>query len=93
MDQAATRRIREAVDSARKAAHRAKLDHCDVDDVDEVIEAVDAELAKPTPNKNILTRYLNSLARSLFVFPGARSAAGEIDGALRAAGLPATWEQ
>ncbi len=62
-------------------------------DIDEAIEAVDLELAKPTPNKNTLTLFLNSVARSLIATPSAREACDQIDKALRASGLPATWEQ
>jgi hypothetical protein len=93
MDHAAIRRLRQAVDAAKQAAHQARLDNCDVGDIDEVIEALDLELAKPTPNKNTLTLFLNSVARSLIAAPSAREARDQIDEALRASGLPATWEQ
>jgi hypothetical protein len=93
MDKAAVHRLQKAVAAAKLAAHQAKLDNCDVGDIDEVIEAADLELQKPTPNRNTLTMYLNSLARSLIAAPSAREARDEIDKALRASGLPATWEQ
>jgi hypothetical protein len=93
MDQASVHRLQKAVDSARTAAHEARLSQCDVDDVDEALEAVEQELAKPTPNKNTITMYLNSLARSLIAVPLAHDARDEIDDALRASGLPSTWEQ
>jgi hypothetical protein len=93
MDQAAVHRLQKAVAAARQAVHEARLDSCDIGDIDEAIEAVDQELARPTPNKNTLTMYLNSVARSLIAAPSAREAREEIDHALRASGLPATWEQ
>ena len=93
MDHAAIHRLQEAVAAAKQAAHEARLDNCDVGDIDEAIEAVDLELAKPTPNKNTLTLFLNSVARSLIAAPSAREARDQIDKALRASGLPATWEQ
>jgi len=93
MDQEAIYRLRKAVTTARQATEQARLDSCDVGDMDEALEALDAELAKPTPNKSTVTRYLNSVARSLIAAPSARDARDEIDRALRLAGLPATWEQ
>ena len=93
MDHAAVHRLQKAVDTAKQAAHQARLDNCDIGDIDEVIEAIDLELAKPTPNKNTLTLFLNSVARSLIAAPSARDARDQIDDALRSSGLPATWEQ
>ena len=93
MDQAAVHRLQRAVATARQAAHEARLDNCDIGDIDEAIEALTQELARPTPNRNTLTLYLNSVARSLLAAPSAREAREEIDHALRASGLPATWEQ
>lgn len=93
MDHAAIHRLQKAVDTARQATHQARLDNCDVGDIDEAIEALDLELAKPSPNKNTLTLFLNSVARSLIGAPSAREARDQIDEALRASGLPATWEQ
>lgn len=93
MDHAGIRRLEKAADAARLAAHQAGLDSCDVGDIDEAIEAVHQELGKPAPNKNTLTMYLNSVARSLIAVPSARAARDEIDAALRASGLSATWEQ
>jgi len=51
------------------------------------------ELAQPHPNKNTLTLFLNSIARSLIAAPSADDAREAIDHALRTAGLPANWEQ
>jgi hypothetical protein len=93
MDHAAIHRLQKAVATGRQAAHQARLDNCDVGDIDEALEALDGELAKPTPNRNTLTLYLNSVARSLIGAPSAGPARDEIDEALRSAGLPATWEQ
>jgi hypothetical protein len=93
MDHAAIHRLQQAVATAKQAAHQARLDNCDVEDIDEAIEAVDRELTHPTPNKNTLTLYLNSIARSLLAAPSAGQARDEIDAALRSSGLPATWEQ
>ena len=93
MNHETVHRLQEAVEAAKRAAHRAKMDNCDVGDIDEAIEAISQELGKPTPNRNTLTLYLNSVARSLIGVPAARTACGEIDEALRAAGLPTTWEQ
>jgi hypothetical protein len=93
MDDEAVHRIRKAVSAARQAAHQGTLDHCDVGDIDEALEAVDQELARALPNKNTLTLYLSSVARSLIAAPGASEARNQIDHALRASGLPATWEQ
>jgi hypothetical protein len=94
MDQAVVHRIHKAVDAAMQAVRQAKnLDNCDVGDVDEAIEAIDQELGKPAPNKNTLTLYLNSVARSLKAVPAAEDARGEIEKALHFAGLPSTWNQ
>jgi hypothetical protein len=97
MDRALTRadihRLQKAVDTARQAAHQARLDYCDVGDIDDAIEALYLELGKHTPNKNTLTLYLNSVARSLMTAPHARAARDEIDEALRSTGLPVTWDQ
>ena len=97
MDRALThadiRRLQEAVNATREAAHQVRLDSCDVGDIDEAIEAVNRELAKPIPNKNTLILYLNSLARSLLAAPHARAVRDEIDAALRSAGLPVTWDR
>jgi len=93
VDREAVYRIQKAVTAARQAAHEARLANCDVGDIDEAIDAVDQELARPHPNQNTLTLYLNSVARSLIAVPTARDAREEIDHALRASGLPATWEQ
>ena len=93
MDHEDIYRLRKAVDTARQAAHQARLDNCDVGDIDEALEALDTELAKPTPNRNTVALYLNSVARSLIAAPSARDARDHIDRALRLAGLPATWEQ
>jgi len=93
MDNATIHRLQKAAAAARQAAHEAKLSNCDLGDIDEAIEAVDQELARPHPNQNTLTMYLNSVARSLIADPEARDAREEIDHALRASGMPATWEQ
>jgi hypothetical protein len=94
MDHEGVYRLRKAVAAARQAAHEARtLDNCDVGDIDEALEALDQELAKPTPNKNTLTLLLNSVARSLMAAPTAGEARQQIDHALRASGLPVTWEQ
>jgi len=93
MDHEAVYRLQNAVVTARHATEQARLDNCDVSDIDDALEALDAELAKSTPNKNTVTLYLNSVARSLIAAPSARDARDQIDRALRLAGLPATWEQ
>ena len=93
MDHEAVYRLQKAVTAARQAAHQARLDNCDVGDIDEVLASAEQELAKPAPNKNTLTLYLNSVARSLIAAPTAVEARNQIDHALRASGLPATWEQ
>jgi hypothetical protein len=93
MDSEAPHRLHKALEQAKQAAHQARLDNCDVGDIDEAIEAVDRELGQRTPNQNTLTLYLNSIARSLIAAPSARAARDAIDHALRASGLPATWEQ
>jgi hypothetical protein len=93
MDREAIHRLQNAVASARKATAQARLDNCDVGDIDDALEALDTELAKPTPNKNTVTLYLNSVARSLITAPSARDARDQIDAALRKSGLPATWQQ
>ena len=93
MDHEAVYRLQKAVTAARQAAHQAQLDNCDVGDIDELLASAERELAKPAPNKNTLTLYLNSVARSLIAAPTAAEARNQIDHALRASGLPATWEQ
>jgi len=93
MNQHSLERIRSAVDNAEQAARAARLDSCDTTDIDEAAEAVRQQLALQHPSSNTLTLYLNSIARSLIGIPSARDALEEIDGALREAGLPATWEQ
>ena len=93
MDHEAFYRLQNAVTTARQAVSQARLDNCDVGDIDDALEALDQELAKPTPNQNTVTLYLNSVARSLIAAPSARDARDQIDSALRKSGLPATWEQ
>jgi hypothetical protein len=93
LNRADIHRLQKAVETARQAAHQARLDYCDVGDIDDAIEALNLELGKNTPNKNTLTLYLNSVARSLMNAPHARGARDEIDEALRSAGLPVTWDQ
>jgi hypothetical protein len=93
MDQHALESIREAVRTADQAARAARLDNCDMGDIDEAIEAITQQLGSPHPSSNTLTRYLNSIARSLIGIPSARNAVDRIDSALREARLPATWEQ
>ncbi len=93
MDQADVYRLQTAVEAAKQATHQARLSDCDVGDIDEALEAVDQELAKSKPNRNTVSHYLNSVARSLIAAPSAAEARDEIDKALRATGLPATWEQ
>jgi len=93
MDHEAIYRLQNAVTTARQAVSQARLDNCDVGDIDDALEALDQELAKPTPNQNTVTLYLNSVARSLIGAPSARDARDQIDSALRKSGLPATWEQ
>ena len=92
MDPAAVHRLQKALDAARQAAHEASLASCDTDDIDEAIEAVTQELGKASPNRNTVTMYMNSLARSLIAVHSAGEARGEIDHALRSSGLPCTWE-
>lgn len=93
MDPTTVHRLQKAAEAAKQAAHRARLDSCDISDLDEAIEAVDRELANTTPNRNTLALYLNSVAKSLMVIPAAREACAEIDKALRSSGLPSTWSQ
>lgn len=93
MDQHALERIRHAVRRAEEGARAAGLDDCDQADLDDAIEAVRQQLSHAHPSQNILSLYLNSIGRSLLGKPAAREALDEIDAALRAAGLPATWEQ
>jgi hypothetical protein len=94
MDHEGVYRLRKAVAAARHAVHEARtLDNCDVSDIDEALEALDLELARPSPNKNTLTLYLNSVARSLLAVSTAGDARSQIDHALKASGLPAIWEQ
>lgn len=93
MDRHALEKIRSAVAAAEQAARAASLDSCDMGDIDEAIEAVSRQLARPHPSSNLITLYVNSIARSLIGIPDARDAIGQIDTALREAGLPVTWEQ
>ena len=93
MDPESVHRLRKAVDLARGAFHASKLDECDVGDVEEAIAAATRELERQHPNRNTVTLYLNSIARSLIAEPSAREAREAIDQALRTSGLPATWEQ
>jgi hypothetical protein len=87
MERAHIDSIREAVRKAERAASAA-LDSCDVDDVDEVIASVEQELSRPNPNKNTLSTYLNSLARSLRSLPSAQGVCDQLDSAMRDAGVP-----
>jgi hypothetical protein len=88
MERTAIDRIREAVRTAQQAVHSGKLDSCDIDDIDEIITTIDRELARPTPNKNTLTTYLNSLAHSLSSLPHTREVGTRLDAAMREAGVP-----
>jgi hypothetical protein len=59
------KRIREAIEAARKFAHETPLDGCDVGDVDEILASIEQQLTRPLPNTQTLATYMNSLARSL----------------------------
>jgi len=93
MDREAVYRLQKAVTAAQQAARQSRLDSCDTGDIDEAVEAINQELARPVPNKNTLTLYLNSVARSLNALPAGRAVSEEIDHALKASGLPSTWHQ
>ena len=93
MDEKAREKIRGAIAQAQRATASAGLDSCDTGDIGDAIEAVSQQLSSPHPSLNSLTLYLNSIARSLIGVPQAWEALEQIDSALRASGLPATWEQ
>ena len=88
MEHAAVARIREAVQAAQHLVHSGKLDNCDVDDIDELITSIDRELGRPSPNKNTLSTYLNSLARSLRSHPHAHGVSSQLETAMREAKVP-----
>jgi hypothetical protein len=88
MEHAAMARIREAVQAAQKLVHSGKLDKCDVDDIDEVITSIDRELGRPSPNKNTLSTYLNSLVRSLRPHSHAHGVCAQLETAMREAKVP-----
>ncbi len=59
------KRVRQAIEAAKKFAHATTLDGCDVADLDEVFESIEQELKRPLPNAHTLATYMNSLIRSL----------------------------
>lgn len=93
MESTAVDHIREAVQGARAAARAGTFDGCDMDDLEDVMQAVEQELAKPKPSPQMLTTYLNSLARSLRTSSAAQEACQRIDAAMQEAGLPRSWQQ
>jgi len=53
---------------------------------------VESELRTTQPNKQTLSTYLNSLARSLRGNPSNRALCLQIDAAMRHSGVPTHWE-
>lgn len=91
MQQTTIDKIHHAVAAIREVAQQ-DLSGCDVDDIDELIEPVERELHANLPNKQTLSTYLNSLARSVRADAAARNACLQLDEAMREAGIPADWQ-
>ena len=92
MDRTALEEIQQALDAARQAAHDGQFDSCDISDLEEIIAPVESELRTTQPNKQTLSTYLNSLARSLRGSPSNRALCLQIDAAMRHSGVPTHWE-
>lgn len=65
---------------------------CDRDDMFELMDRVEAELAAPHPNTQVIGTFLNSIARSLRNQPEAREACLRIEDVMERTGLPSTWQ-
>jgi hypothetical protein len=92
MDRHAVEEIQLAIDAARQAAQNGQFDSCDMSDLEEIIAPVESELRTTEPNKQTLSTYLNSLAKSLRANPSNRALCLQIDAAMRQAGVPTHWE-
>jgi cell division septum initiation protein DivIVA len=84
--------LAEALQRVQQRMIGLQLSGCDKEEVDELVERVQDELRAPQPNLSVTTNFLNSIARSLRTEPAAHAVVGELDSAIRAAGLPAVWE-
>jgi hypothetical protein len=84
--------LHEALQHVQQQIAVLQFSGCDEDDVVELIERVESELQSPHPNLSVTANFLNSIARSLRTEPAAHAVVGELDSAIRAAGLPAVWE-
>lgn len=91
MQQTSIDKIHQAIGAIRQVAE-SDLSGCDVDDIDELIQPVERELNANLPNKQTLSTYLNSLARSMRTDAAARSACLQLDEAMREAGISTDWE-
>ncbi len=92
MDRHALEDIQRAIDAARQVARNGQFDSCDMSDLEEIIAPVESELRTAEPNKQTLSTYLNSLAKSLRANPSNRALCLQIDAAMRQAGVPTHWE-
>lgn len=82
------KRIREAIEAAKKFAHETTLDGCDVGDVDELIASIEDELNRPLPSLQRLATFMNSLVRSLRPQHHGAQIAAQLDEVMDATGIP-----
>ena len=65
---------------------------CDQEDVLELIDRVETELSASRPNVQVISTFLNSIARSLRAQPEAREACLQIEDVIERTGLPSNWQ-
>jgi hypothetical protein len=92
MEAAQQAAIHRALLTVQHAVSGMTFSGCDQDDLIEAVEAVEAQLHTPHPNANLVSHFLNSIARSLRAQPEARDVCLVIEDALGTAGLPSTWQ-
>jgi hypothetical protein len=84
--------IHQALAAVQQTVGTLTFPRCDQDDVFELIDRVEAELHSAHPNVQVITTFLNSIARSLRAQPEAREACLVIEDAIEHAGIPSTWQ-
>ncbi len=84
--------IHQALAAVQQTVGTLTFPRCDQEDVFELIERVESELRSAHPNAQVISTFLNSIARSLRAQPEAREACLVLEDAIEHAGIPSTWQ-
>ncbi len=84
--------IHQALAAVQQTVGTLTFPRCDQEDVFELIERVESELHSAHPNVQVISTFLNSIARSLRAQPEAREACLALEDAIEHAGIPSTWQ-